>query len=227
MSENGNRDRTNNVFQVLSLHPSGKEHIMNGFYNITISRQFGSLGRPIGMKLAQKLGIEFYDRDIIEEAAKRMDIALSDASDMEENEKQGFLYMKTPLRGRTTELKEELYNVERKIIIEWASKSSCVIVGRCSNYILRDDENHMNVFIYAPYEKRLENCVNQLGMNEEKARKMIMDVDRARDVYHKCFTRFKPADLTYNQVMFDSSMLGVDGTADAIAAVARLRFNLP
>lgn len=199
---------------------------MSERYHITIARQFGSLGRPIGMKLAQELNIEFYDRDIIEEAAKRMDLALSDASDIEENEKKGFAYMKTPLAGRTVELREQLFEEERRIILEWSARESCVIVGRCSNYILRDDPDRLSVFIYAPYEARLKNCIEELGMSQKQARRMIIDVDKARDQYHRRYTRFKAADFEYNDLMIDSSVMGVDGTAEVLGDIARRRFHL-
>lgn len=194
-------------------------------YNITISRQFGSLGRPIGMKVAELLGIEFYDRDIVEEAAKRMNLSLREASDYEENERTGFLYMKTPLVGKTIEIKEKLYDVQKQIIIDWAHKSSCVIVGRCSDYILRNEKRHMNVFIYAPYEARLNNCVENLGMTYQEAVRMIQDVDKARGAYHKRYTRFKQDSLEYNQIMIDSSFLGIEGTAEMIADIAKKKFT--
>lgn len=195
-------------------------------YNITISRQFGSLGRPVGMKLAEILGIDFYDRDIVEEAAKRLNLSLRDASDFEENERSGFLYMKTPLVGKTLEIKERLFEVQQQIILDWAHKGSCVIVGRCSDYILRNEARHMNVFIYAPYEARLKNCVEDLGMSHQEAVNMIHDVDKARTAYHKRYTRFAASDLEYNHVMIDSSFLGVDGTAEMIAELARKKFKL-
>lgn len=196
-------------------------------YNVTISRQFGSLGRPVGMKLAEILGIEFYDRDIVEEAAKQLNLPLSEASNMEEREKRGFLYMRYPLgSGTNIEMKERLYEVENRIITDWASKKSCVIVGRCSDYILRNEKNHINFFIYAPYEERLKNCVESLHMSRTEGIKMIREVDRARNAYHKRYTHFLAQDLEYNHVMIDSSVFGVDGTAEIMADIVRKRFNL-
>lgn len=195
-------------------------------YIITITRQFGSMGRPIGMKLAELLGIEFYDRDIVEEAANRMNISLSEVSDTEEKERNGFFYMSRPLAGNNLEMKERLFEVQQNIITEWAHKSSCVMVGRCSDYILRNEKNHVNFFIYAPYEQRLKNCVEELGMSQKEAVKMIHDVDKARNAYHKRYTRFAQQDLNYNHLMVDSSMLGIEGTAEALADIARRKFQL-
>lgn len=195
-------------------------------FNVTISRQFGSLGRPIGMKLAEILGVEFYDRDIVEEAAKQLNLPLSEASNLEEKEKTGFLYMRYPLGGSSLEIKERLYEIQNRIITDLAAKKSCVIVGRCSDYILRNEKNHINFFVFAPYEERLKNCIEDLNMSKTEAIKMIQGVDKARDAYHKRYTRFLPKDLEYNHVMIDSSVLGVDGTAEIMAEIVKKKFGL-
>jgi cytidylate kinase len=195
-------------------------------YNVTISRQFGSLGRPIGMKLADILKVDFYDRDIVEEAARQLNLQLYEVSRQEEQEKTGFFRMRYPLGQNTLEIRERLYEVQNRIILDWAQKSSCVIVGRCSDYILRNEENHINFFIYAPYEARLKNCVNDLDMKQSDAVKMIREVDKARNAYHKRYTRFDQQDLEYNHVMIDSSLLGVDGTAELMAFIVKKRFHL-
>ncbi|MGE4354109.1 MAG: AAA family ATPase [Oscillospiraceae bacterium] len=195
-------------------------------YNVTISRQFGSLGRPIGMKLAELLNVDFYDRDIVEEAARQLNLPLYEVSNQEEREQGNFFYMRYPLGQNSLEIRERLYEVQNQIIQDWAKKSSCVIVGRCSDYILRNEKNHINFFIYAPYEAKLKNCVEDLNMKQSEAIKMMRDVDRARNLYHKRHTRFNQHDLEYNHVMIDSSMLGVDGTAEMMALIVKKRFNL-
>lgn len=193
-------------------------------YVVTITRQFGSLGRPIAIKLAEILEIPIYDRDIVEEAAAQMNLSLQEAASYEENGRTGFLYMKTPLIGKTLELKEKLFETEKKIIIDLAQKESCIIVGRCSDYILRQQPRHMNVFIYAPFDARMKNCVDTLGMEVHEAQKMIEDVDKARAAYHKRYTRFLPEALNYNQLMVDSSLLGEEGTAQMLADVVKRKF---
>ena len=193
-------------------------------YVVTVTRQFGSLGRPIAIKLAEMLDIPVYDRDIVEEAANRMNLSLQEASSYEENGHNNFLYMKTPLVGKSIELKEKLFETEKKIIIDLAQKESCIIVGRCSDYILRQQPRHMNVFIYAPFDARLKNCVEELGMELREAQKMIEDVDKARSAYHKRYTRFAPEALNYNHLMVDSSLLGEVGTAEMLADTIKKKF---
>jgi len=198
---------------------------MSNKYCITISRQFGSMGRPIGMKLAEELGISFYDRNIVEEAASKLGLSLKLASDLEEREKSGFMYMMHPLgTGRSKELQEKLFCTEAQVIREYAARESCVIVGRCSDYLLMNEKNHINFYIFAPYAQRLKNCVERLHMTEDEAQRMISRVDSARDAYHKRYTRFKQEDLEYNNVMVDSSLLGIEGTARMLADIVKMKF---
>lgn len=195
-------------------------------YVITIARQFGSLGRPIAKKLSENLGIEFYDRDIVEETARKTGLSVSTISDKEESAHKSFLYMGYPLGMGKDNEQDQIFKNQVKIIRELADKESCIIVGRCSDYILKDREDVMHVFIYASYEQRMKNCINDLGMSEEEAKKMIAKVDKARDVYHKTYAGFLPGDFRYKDLMLDSGMLGVDGTAKAIADIANLKFDV-
>lgn len=195
-------------------------------YVITISRQFGSLGRPIAKKLSELLNINFFDRDIVEEAAKKLNLPVSEISSLEEQEKKNFLYMRHPLGQSNTEIQEKIFDAETQIIMDIAARQSCVIVGRCSDYLLRNFENHLNFFIYAPYEKRLANCTDILNLSRKDAVRMIASVDKARNAYHKRYTHFKPDDLEYNHFMIDSSVFGIDGTAEIMAQIIRYKFKL-
>ncbi len=198
---------------------------MDQFY-VTVSRQFGSQGRDIAMKLANRLHVAFYDREIVEEAARQLNLSLFEASDEEEQDREAFFHMRYPLGQNTLELRERLYEVESQIVKNLAKKGSCVIVGRCSDYILRNEKNRINFFLYAPYEARLNNCIEELNMKRADAVRMIRAVDRARNTYHKRHTRFELHDMACNHVMIDSSLLGVDDTADIMAEIAKKRFGL-
>lgn len=195
-------------------------------YTVTITRQFGSLGRPIAKALAEMLGIEYYDREIVEETAKKMGLPVSVISDQEETIKSGFFKMGFPLGMGSTEQQLEIFNEQAKIIRDMAAKHSCIIVGRCSDYILRNNKNCVNVFIYAPYEARIRNCVDILRMEENEAKQMLVKVDKARDFYHKTFAKFAPGDYEHKDVLIDSSLLGIDGTARILAEIVRARFLL-
>ena len=182
-------------------------------YVVTISRQFGSLGRTIAQKMAQELGIDFYDRDIVEKTASRMGLPVSVISGKEEHSESIYFKRQYPLGMGIASMKDEIFLTQKNIIRDLAQKESCIIVGRCADSILMDMENHLNVYIYAPAEARLRNCVDILKMDEKTAKKMIREVDRSRELYHR---RYCPeyVDVSTNKdIMLDSSRFGPDGTA--------------
>ncbi len=195
-------------------------------YTITITRQFGSLGRSIARELADMLQIEYYDRDIVDEASKKMGLPVSTISKEEEQANTKFFSMRYPLGAGTTEKQNEIFQVEQKIINDIAARESCIIVGRCSDYILRNMKNVINIYIYAPYEARLRNCVDILKMSPEEAAKSIQQVDKARDSYHKTYAKYLPSDPNYKDIMIDSSLLGIEGTAEVLAGIVRRKFQL-
>ena len=154
-------------------------------YVITISRQFGSMGRSIAKELSENLGIEFLDRDIVEATAKRMGLPVSVISDEEESMKSTFLRR------------------------------------QYADYILEDIPNHLNVFVYAPEEARLKNCVENLQMDPQTAKKMMRDVDAARNRYHKAYIPGWQSVFDHKDLMIDSSRFGIDGTAKILADIVR------
>lgn len=193
---------------------------------VTIARQFGSLGRPIAKRISETLGIEYYDRDLVELAAKNLNLPVSTISDVEELAKSTFFNMSYPLGMGTTEIQDAVFAVQRKIITDLAEKQSCLIVGRCSDYILKDVRNAIHIFIYAPYEARFRNCVDTLKMQPVEAKKMIAAVDRAREAYHRHYGGYSMSDKDYKHVMIDSSLLGVEGTCEILSDIIRKRFGL-
>ena len=182
-------------------------------YVITISRQFGSMGRSIARELSEILGIEFLDRDIVEATAKRMGLPVSVISDEEESMKSTFFRRQYPLGMGMSSLKDEIFLTQKNIIRDFAAKGSCIIVGRCADYILEDIPNHLNVYVYAPDEARLKNCVENLQMDPQTAKKMMRDVDAARNRYHKAYIPGWQSVFDHKDLMIDSSRFGIDGTA--------------
>lgn len=199
---------------------------MDEKFVVTIARQFGSLGRPIARKVSEKLGIQYYDRDIVELTAKNLNLPVSTISDAEESAKSAFFNMNYPLGMGTTGIQDSIFAAQRKIIVNLAEKESCIIVGRCADHILRDCKNIINIFIYAPYEARLINCVERLDMRLDEAKRMIASVDKARESYHRHYCGYSMSDKDYKHVMLDSSLLGVDGTCDILTDIIKNRFNL-
>lgn len=194
-------------------------------YTITITREFGSLGRPIAHALSQKLGIEYYDRDIVDAAAKKMKLPVSTISDADETVSNGFFQMMFPLGQSGIRMQHDVFDTQREIILNIADKGNCIIVGRCADYILESVKNHLRIYIYASYDQRLKNCISTLKMTEESAKRMIREVDKAREAYHRHYAGYAPEDVNYKDILIDSGMLGVEGTAQYLAELVRERFK--
>ncbi len=195
-------------------------------YYITISRQFGSLGRPIARELSEILGVEYYDRDIVEQTSKKMNLPVSKVSDKEEQiTKLSFFDMLFPLGEASIDTQDKIFDVQKQIIINFAERGSGIFVGRCADYILKDYVNCLHVFIYAPSEQRYQNCVNTLQMEPAQATKMMVEVDKARERYWLKYAKYKPSDIKNRHIMIDSSILGVKGTAKILANIIKEKYG--
>lgn len=198
-------------------------------YVITITRQFGSLGRPIALKMSEKLGIEYFDRDIVDEAAKKLSLPVSVVDDNEEwanSVDDSFIRMAYPLGRNTTEVQDKIFATQQNIIGFLAEKASCVVVGRCADYMFLDKPNVINIYIYASYESRLKNAIEKLNLSEADAKRTIKEVDEAREAYHMHYAGYKPDDKRFKHIMVDSSFLGVDETVDYLVALVKQKMNI-
>ncbi len=197
---------------------------------ITITRQFGSMGRPIAKELAKRLGIEYYDRDIVDQAAKKLDLPVSVIKEEEETADNvnimPYTRMVHPLGKSTTSVQDKIFSTQEKMIKLLADQESCIVVGRCADYILYENPNAMHVYIYAPYNVRLKNSIEKLNLSEQDARKLINEVDEARDKYHMTYAGFLPPDERFKDVMIDSNFLGLEGTVDILECMIKKRFGI-
>ena len=190
-------------------------------YVITISRQFASMGRSIAKKLAEELGIEFYDRDIVEQTARRMGLPVSTISDTEESANNIYYKRIYPLGMAIKSMQDEVFMVQQNIIRDLADRESCIIVGRCADEVLKDHPRLLNVHVFAPKADRLRNCVEKLGMDEATAKKTLPRVDKSRAGYHKVYGG---GDEYVNcHLMLNSSQFGIEGSAHLLALIARDR----
>ncbi|MDY2627922.1 MAG: cytidylate kinase-like family protein [Lachnospiraceae bacterium] len=198
-------------------------------YVVTITRQFGSMGRPIARRMAEILGIEYYDRDLVDQAAKKLNLPVSVIDEEEEKAnnqtRNPFFRMTNPMGSGTTATQDKIFEAQQNIIRFLAEKETCIIVGRCADFALSDMENAIHIYIYASYEARLEHCIKDLGMEETEARRMISVVDKARESYHMNFTNYMPDDKNHKDILIDSSLLGVEGTAEYLVELVRKKFG--
>lgn len=192
---------------------------------VTISRQFASMGRTIAQEMSKELGIEFYDRDIVEATAKRMGQPIPEISKTEENGGSIFANRRYPLGMGLISMQQEVFYVQSNIIRDLANKESCIIVGRCADSILRDMPRCLNVYVYAPYEARLKNCTELLGMDEKTAGRMIREVDKAREIYRLRYCDGVKTVLDHRDLMIDSSKFGPERTAHILSGIVREVFE--
>lgn len=194
-------------------------------YVITITRQFAAMGRSVARELSKELGIEFYDRLFVEEVAKRMNLTTSFIMGQEESIDKKHKHSFFPL-GMGLSLQDEIFAVQTNLMQDWAKKDNCIFVGRLCDHILADHPNHLSVHIYTSYDNRYKNCVEHLGMEEKSVKKMISDVDLARERYRKKYAPDSEDFFKNKQVMLDSSVFGIEGTARVIAQIAKEKFGL-
>lgn len=198
---------------------------MSEKYVITISREFASMGRTIAQQMAEILHIPFYDRDIVEAAAKNLNMRVPEVSNLEEKANR-YIYRSLPLGNGTSDIQDKIFEAQREVILEYTKISSCIIVGRCADYILQDRPNVMSVHIYSSYEHKYNNCIHNLMMSPKEAEKMIKQVDQARKAYHLNYAKYAPDDIHHRDMLIDSSFLGVEGTAQFLAELAKKRFGV-
>lgn len=137
-----------------------------------------------------------------------------------------FFSMMFPLGSGTSDTQDRIFEAQKNIIRSMAEKESCIIVGRCADFVLAGMNNLMNIYIYASYDARLKHCIDDLGLDEDEARHMIQTVDVARRQYHMQYAGYEPDDRRFKDILIDSSFLGVQGTAEYLTEAVRRKYHL-
>lgn len=193
---------------------------------ITISRQIGSGGAYIGQKLAKKLDIGYVDREIIAQAAKAFSIQEDDLESIDEKTPsfwQSFfqsticspdVYLPPQLFVPT---EEAIFKVESEIIQSIAKNRSAVIIGRCGSHILRDNPNHLSVFLYADTKFRKKRIEELYKVSGKEAEKMIEQSDGERARYHQLLVEKTWSDATQYDLCINTSKMGIDNTIELIS----------
>ena len=186
---------------------------------ITISREFGSGGRTIGRKVAEKLGIPCYDAELVQKIAEESGYAAEYVE--EESEHTEGSWLSTVLSDRSMGLtnQDKLWTIQSKVIIELAEKGPCVIVGRCADYVLRDKADCLNVFIHASLEKRAERIVKEYGETDDTPEERVKDKDKRRAAYHRFYTDMKWGDAKNYDICLNSGELGIDKCVELICSL--------
>ncbi len=179
---------------------------------ITISREFGSGGRFIGEEVAKKLGIAYYDKNIINEIAEKSGLSPEYIQENAElSPKKGLFAYAFAGRDITGKSVEDLvYEAQRKVILELAEKESCVIIGRNADYILKDRDDVLNVFIHGDAPEKIQRITRLYNVEEQKAVKMMVDIDKRRMANYNFYTNQKWGKASNYTLCLNSSKLGYD-----------------
>lgn len=192
---------------------------------ITISRQYGSGGREIGEKLANKLGIPFYDNELISRAAKESGFAESVFERAENKATNSLLYSiamgmsaygSQDLGFTNLSLDDRIYLAQSEVIRKVAAEGPCVIVGRCADYILKENPNVVHVFIWADIKYRVERATTMYNMPEKKAEENILKIDKRRANYYNYHANEKWGKAENYHLSIKSDYVGIDNAVEVI-----------
>jgi len=204
-----------------------------GNFVVTIARQYGSGGKTIGEMLAKDLGYECYNREIIRMASDESGINEQLFAKVDEKLKSRFFKM--PKRVYDGGLispesdgfvsDDNLFNYQAKIIKHLADTENCVIIGRCADFVLKDYDNVVSVFVHAPADFNLARAMERNSFTEKEMQKYIEKTDKYRGDYYKYYTGHEWDDAKNYDLCLDSSKLGFEGCMEAIKAYMRIRFK--
>lgn len=186
---------------------------------ITISREFGSGGRTIGRKTAEKLGIPCYDGELIDQIAAESGFAKNYVAEVGEDARSSMMGFALSSRAFGMTNDDYIWEAQTRVIRDLAEKGPCVIVGRCADYILRDKADCLTVFIHADLRFRAERIVRVYGERDASPEQRIRDKDKRRAAYHRFYTDMKWGYAQNYQIALDSGALGIDRCIDILTGL--------
>ena len=191
---------------------------------ITIGCEYGAKGNAIGKRVAELLKIKFYDRDLVDSIIDEVGVP----RDIMEKVEAGVVIAGKGAKGeergnfsKYADLTDRAIHVQKQIIRKLAEKDSCVIIGRSADYILHDRDDVLRIFIYSPNEKRIKNVMESHNLSEADAKLLITEKDKRYHMRHKTLTGSNRGDRHNRDMLIDSSLLGVEGTAEYIVELAK------
>lgn len=196
---------------------------------ITISRAFGSGGRTIGKQVAERLGIPFYDKELVDAVAKESGFHADFIEEAGEYAPvtSSFLFniavSPHPMSTMNTmSMADQLFVCQTNVIRNLAEKGPCVIVGRCADYILKDREDCLHVFIHADMKFRAERIVRLYGETKQTPEKRLTDKDNKRRVYYKHYTNRNWGEAQNYHISLNSGLIGIEKCTDIIVDIANM-----
>ena len=207
---------------------------MNNKVVITIARQYGSGGRTVGEMLSKDMGIHYYDKELIKLASEESGINERLFVNADEKIKMTKLFkmVKNIYTGQLIPPEiddfvsdKNLFNYQAKVIKNLAEEESCVIVGRCADYVLKDYDNVLSVFVHAPKNYCMEQAAKKVSMPSKELEKYIAKIDKRRADYYKFYTGREWTDARNYDLCLDSSKLGFERCVEEIKAYIKVRFH--
>lgn len=199
-------------------------------FAVTITDQFASGGRVIAKRLSELLGVACYSEEIGQEASRQLGLPRGMVNENEERSRRQVADTFFPTlfqshSSRANEMQSRIFETQERIIRSIAERGSCILVGRCSDFILEGQPGTMHVYIYAHYADRLRQCMSWKHVDEDAARRMISERDEERVAYHTNFAGYTPDDKGHKDLLLNASLLGTEGAAQLLAEAVRLRFG--
>jgi len=199
-------------------------------YAITIGRQFGSGGREIGKRLGELLGIKAYDNELLKMAADKKGIHPDYLRRVDEKANNSLLYTlamgvsmhRAGNTGVEMPINDKLFMAQTEVIKEIAERESAIFVGRCADYVLRHHPARLSFFIYSDYEARVARVMQEHDCPRKEAEDLITKTDKSRVNYYNFYTGKKWGKFENYHLSVNSSLLGIEGTAQMIADIAKI-----
>jgi cytidylate kinase len=201
---------------------------------ISIGRELGSGGKEIAEKLAQRLGIKFYDKKLLEVAARESGLDTTVFERADERESNSFMGNFFSIHGSLTGVfsgnscmdTDQLFEIQSEAIRTLSEQESCIIVGRCAEYVLRDHPRMASIFITADYENRVQYVMRHDNVDREQAIATIERGDKRRRQYHDYYAVTRWGEARCYDLCINSSHLGIEGTTEFLCNYIKLRFGL-
>ena len=203
-------------------------------YVITIGRQIGSNGKEIAERVAERLGIKVYDKTLLEAAARESGLDSSVFENADEREAQSFMgnlfsihgSLSTLMSGDSCMGPDQLFEIQSETILGIGEEESCIIVGRCAEYVLREHPRMASIFISADHEDRIKNIMRREMVERERAEEIIEKGDKRRRSYHDYYATTKWGEARCYDLCINASRMGIERTVELIYNYIKERFPL-
>lgn len=199
---------------------------------ITIGRQFGSGGKEVGIRVAKELGIPFYDKEILREAAEKSGMCQKIFENFDERPRSLLYSLAMDSygfagagAGVSDSLEQQVYLATFNTIRRLAAQGPCVMIGRCADYALADHPDRLSLFIHAPLEVRIARVAERHQLTEEKAKALIVKTDKRRASYYEYYSGKRWGGVESYDFCLDSSYLGLSGTVELVRTMVEQREN--